>query len=197
MDSVLNPFAEYVARLRAGDSTALEELIHRYAPVIRLEARMRLRSPHLRTLLDSMDICQSVLKSFFLRVVDGQFDIDRPEDLKRLLVQMACNKSLEHVRHQHAQRRDARRSVSLGEEAHLLADTEDDPGTEVEWRELLLRGRSLLTVDEQRIADCRIAGQSWDEIATQFGGKPDQYRMQLARAQTRVERALGLEGSDG
>jgi RNA polymerase sigma factor (sigma-70 family) len=193
MDSPDNPFADYVTRLRCGDATALEELIARYAPVIRLEARMRLRSPHLRTVLDSMDICQSVLKSFFMRVVDGQFDIDRPEDLKRLLVQMACNKSLEHVRHEHAQRRDARRSVPLGDDAALLPDPEDDPGTLVEWRELFLRGRQLLTPDEQAIANRRIAGQSWDEIATALGGKPDQYRMQLARAQVRVERALGLE----
>jgi RNA polymerase sigma factor (sigma-70 family) len=197
MTATENPFAEYVVRLRTGDSSALDELIDRYAPVIRLEARMRLRSPHLRTVLDSMDICQSVLKSFFLRVVDGQFDIDRPEDLKRLLVQMACNKSLEHVRHEYAQRRDARRSVPLGEDAHLLADTEADPSTQVEWRELLLRGRQLLTPDEQRVADLRIAGQSWDDIAHAFGGKPDQYRMQLARAQTRVEKALGLESGDG
>lgn len=197
MNSPDNPFADYVTRLRRGDASALEELVERYAPVIRLEARMRLRSPHLRAVLDSMDICQSVLKSFFMRVVDGQFDIDRPEDLKRLLVQMACNKSLEHVRHEHAQRRDARRSVPLGDEAALMPDPEDDPGTQVEWRELLLRGRQMLTADEQAIADLRIAGQSWDDIATTLGGKPDQYRMQLNRAQTRVERALGLEGSDG
>ena len=30
---------------------------------------------HLRAVLDSMDICQSVLKSFFLRAAAGQFDI--------------------------------------------------------------------------------------------------------------------------
>lgn len=106
-----NPFVEYVARLRTGDEAALEELVERYAPVIRLEARMRLRSAHLRAVLDSMDICQSVLKSFFLRAAAGQFDIDRPEDLRRLLVKMACNKSLEAARKEYADKRDIRRSV--------------------------------------------------------------------------------------
>jgi RNA polymerase sigma factor (sigma-70 family) len=188
----VNPFVEYVARLRAGDQAALEELVERYAPVIRLEARMRLRSAHLRAVLDSMDICQSVLKSFFLRAAQGQFDIDRPEDLRRLLVKMACNKSLEAARKEYAEKRDARRSVSLGDEAHQVAG-DDDPVGGVEWQELMMRGRQMLSPDERRIAEGRAAGQSWEELATALGGTPDGLRMQLARAQERVAAALGLE----
>ena len=187
-----NPFVAYVARLRAGDQRALEELVAKYAPVIKLEARMRLRNPHLRAVLDSMDICQSVLKSFFLRAAAGQFDIDRPEDLRKLLVQMACNKSLEAARREYAQRRDARRSVKLGDEAHQVAGG-DDPVGEVEWQELLLRGRQMLSADERRIAEARAAGQTWDELAAELGKSPDQIRMQLARAQKRVAEALDLE----
>jgi RNA polymerase sigma factor (sigma-70 family) len=187
-----NPFVAYVSRLRAGDQAALEELVARYAPVIKLEARMRLRSPHLRAVLDSMDICQSVLKSFFLRAAAGQFAIDRPEDLRKLLVQMACNKSLEAARREYAQKRDARRSVGLGEEAHQVPGG-DDPVEEVEWRELLLRGRQMLTADERRLAEARVAGRTWEEIAAEFGGSPDGLRMQFSRAQARVAEALGLE----
>lgn len=187
-----NPFVSYVGRLRSGDEVALEELVERYAPVIRLEARMRLRSAHLRAVLDSMDICQSVLKSFFLRAAAGQFDIDRPEDLRRLLVKMACNKSLEAARKEYADKRDARRSVGLGDEAHQVAG-DDDPVGEVEWQELLLRGRQMLSPDERRIAEGRSAGQSWEELAVALGGTPDQLRMQFSRAQQRVARALGLE----
>jgi RNA polymerase sigma-70 factor (ECF subfamily) len=124
-----NPFIEYVARLRSGDQAALEELVARYAPVIKLEARMRLRSPHLRAVLDSMDNSQSVLKSFFLRAAAGQFEIDRPEDLRKLLVQMACNKSLEAARHEYAQKRDARRSVGLGDDAHQVR-----PAARTRWK---------------------------------------------------------------
>lgn len=191
-----NPFVAYVARLRAGDQAALEELVERYAPVIRLEARMRLRSAHLRAVLDSMDICQSVLKSFFLRAAAGQFDIDRPEDLRRLLVKMACNKSLEAARKEYADKRDARRSVSLGDDAHQVAG-DDDPVGEVEWQELLMRGRQMLTADERRIAEGRSAGQSWEELAVSLGGTADGLRMQLARAQDRVAAALGLETHHG
>jgi RNA polymerase sigma-70 factor (ECF subfamily) len=191
-----NPFVSYVARLRAGDEAALEELVDRYTPVIKLEARMRLRSPHLRAVLDSMDICQSVLKSFFLRAAAGQFDIDRPEDLRKLLVQMACNKSLEAARREYAQRRDARRSVRLGDDAHQVAG-DDDPVGQVEWEELLLRGRQMLSPDERKIAEGRAAGKTWDELAAEMGKTPDQLRMQLSRAQDRVAAALGLEVGHG
>jgi RNA polymerase sigma-70 factor (ECF subfamily) len=191
-----NPFVSYVARLRAGDEAALEELVARYTPVIKLEARMRLRSPHLRAVLDSMDICQSVLKSFFLRAAAGQFDIDRPEDLRKLLVQMACNKSLEPARREYAQTRDARRSVKLGDEAHQVAGG-DDPVEEVEWEELMLRGRQMLSPEERRIAEGRAAGQTWDELAAELGKTPDQLRMQLSRAQKRVAEALDLEVGNG
>src|SRR3954469_3665831 len=187
-----NPFVSYVARLRAGDEAALEELVARYAPVIKLEARMRLRSPHLRAVLDSMDICQSVLQSFFLRAAAGQFDSDRRRDLRKLFVQMACTKSLEAARREYAQKRDARRSVGLGDEAHQVPGG-DDPVEEVEWQELLLRGRQMLTADERRLAEARADGRTWEEIAGTLGGTPDQLRMQFSRAQARVAEALGLE----
>lgn len=143
-------------------------------------------------MLDSMDICQSVLKSFFLRAAKGQFDIDRPEDLRRLLVKMACNKSMEAARREYAERRDARKSVTLGDKAHQIAGAEDPVG-EVEWQELLLRARQMLSPEERLIAEGRSAGESWDALAISLGGKPDQLRMQLSRAQDRVANALGLE----
>lgn len=143
-----------------------------------------------------MDICQSVLKSFFLRAAAGQFDIDRPEDLRRLLVKMACNKSLEAARKEYADKRDIRRAVTLGDDAHQVAGG-DDPVGEVEWQELLLRGRQMLSPSERRIAEGRAAGQSWDELAILLGGTPDQLRMQFSRAQDRVAAALGLESQHG
>lgn len=189
--SAANPFIGYVTRLRAGDATALEELVARYGPVIRLEARMRLRAPHLRAVLDSMDICQSVLKSFFTRAAAGQFSIDRPEDLNRLLVQMACNKSREAARREQAQKRDGRRTARLGEDTDGLAGA-SDPFEDLEWQELLLRGRALLSPAERGLADRRAADESWDEIAAALGGTPDQHRMQFKRAQDRIVAALGL-----
>lgn len=73
------PFAEFLRRIRAGDEHAAAELVRRYEPAIRLEVRLRLGDPRLRRVLDSMDICQSVLASFFVRAAVGQYDLERPE----------------------------------------------------------------------------------------------------------------------
>jgi hypothetical protein len=58
---------ELIRRIRAWDQDAAAELIRRYEPAIRRAVRVRLADARLGNLLESMDICQSVLKSFFVR----------------------------------------------------------------------------------------------------------------------------------
>ena len=55
-------FADLLARVRAGDPAATE-LVRRYEPAV----RANLVDPNLRRHFDSLDICQSVLGSFFVR----------------------------------------------------------------------------------------------------------------------------------
>jgi hypothetical protein len=54
-------FADFLRRIRAGDEQAAAELVHRYEAAVRLAVRMRLGDARLRRVLDSMDVCQSVL----------------------------------------------------------------------------------------------------------------------------------------
>jgi hypothetical protein len=58
---------------------------------------------------------------------------------------------------------------------------------------LLGEFRRRLTEAERRLADRRVAGCSWQEIATEIGGRPNALRMRLDRALERVVRELGLE----
>ena len=44
----------------------------------------------LRRILEPADLCQSILKSFFVRAASGQFDLDSPEKLLALLRTMAA-----------------------------------------------------------------------------------------------------------
>src|SRR5258708_26892090 len=101
-------FREFIGRVRRGDEQAATELVRRYEPAIRRAVRFRLTDVHLRRTCDSMDVCQSVLLSFFVRAASGQYDLDTPEQLLRLLTTMARNKLLNHARHEHATRRDNR-----------------------------------------------------------------------------------------
>ena len=83
---------ELIRRVRAGDQDAAAVLVKRYEPAIRRAVRFRLADARLGPLLDSMDICQSVLGSFFIRAATGQYKLETPEQLLKLLTTMARNK---------------------------------------------------------------------------------------------------------
>jgi RNA polymerase sigma factor (sigma-70 family) len=139
-----------------------------------------------------MDICQSVLAIFFVRVAAGQYDLKKPEELVKLLVTMSRNKLAEKMRRQHRQRRDTRRTVG-GVEELALAGRDPTPSSVVAGKELLEEARQRLSQEERQLIDLRHEGFSWEEIATALGGSPGARRMQLSRALDRVARELGLD----
>jgi RNA polymerase sigma-70 factor (ECF subfamily) len=187
------PFPELLARVRAGDPQAAEELCRLYEPQVRLEVRLRLRDPRLRRLLDEADVCQSVLLSFFVRARLGQYDPAGPADLARLLAAMARNKVAAQVRRHAAARRDFRRAA--GPVAETVAPGAS-PSQAVAGEELVRELRARLSAEEQRMAELRAAGQGWAEIAAELGGTPEARRKQFHRAVGRALRDLGVEGND-
>jgi RNA polymerase sigma-70 factor (ECF subfamily) len=184
-------FRDLITRVREGDDQAAAEVVRRYEPTIRLAVRVRLDHSDLRRLLDSMDICQSVLANFFVRAASGQFALETPGQLVRLLVTMARNKLINHAHQQQAARRDYRRRTDL--EAADPSDDGPSPSRVVAYRELLQKVRTGLAPEERRLADLRAAGRSWAEVAAQVGGKPDALRFRLTRALDRVARELKLD----
>jgi len=185
---------DLVTRVRAGDAAAAAELVRRYEPIIRSRVRvwLRMQDARLRRVFDSMDICQSVLASFFVRAAAGQYDLDKPEQLLALLVQMARHKLGHQVSRQTAQRRDVRRTESGLGELQVTA-TDPSPSACYAERELLREVLDRLPDDERRIADRRAEGCDWAAIAAELGGTPDGRRMQFARALDRVADQLGLD----
>jgi RNA polymerase sigma-70 factor (ECF subfamily) len=192
--SEANAFRDLIARVRAGDAAAAAELVRQYEPTIRMIVRRRLSDPALRRLLDSMDISQSVLASFFLRAAAGQYELDDPQQLLKLLAAMARNKLSKQAARLRAARRDVHRVEPGDPEERQAVDPQPDPSNVVAGRELLDEFRRRLTSEEAAIAEQRAQGQSWVEIAAASGGRPDGVRMRLRRAIERVTRELGLEG---
>ena len=186
------PFAELMRRIRSGDARAAEELVRKYESAIRLAVRTRLTDPALKRHFDSVDICQSVLASFFLRVGAGQYDLTDPSQLIGLLVRMAQNKLAGHARFHHRERRDTRQTTDL-EGAAGQAVAEPGPDRVAAGRDLLEALRSCLSPEERAVADRRGAGEGWPEIASALGGTADGRRMQLKRAIDRVAPELGLD----
>ncbi len=188
-----NPFRDFIARIRAGDQAAASELIARYEPTLRRVARLRLYDPRLRRAFDSTDVSQSVFASFFARAARGQYRLDSPEQLLKLLWMMCRKKVVDRARVERAACRDYRRTRRAGPRlAGLVADGAS-PSRELSDRELVEEVRKRLPDEDRALAEDRAQGREWDEIAAARGASPEALRKKLARAVGRVARRLGLE----
>src|SRR5262245_18580419 len=187
-------FADFLRRVRTGDEQAAAELVRRYESAVRIEVRVRLADSRLRRVFDSMDLCQSVLGSFFVRAAAGQYELEQPGQLVRLLVTIARNKVAYQARRQQAQRRDQRRHVEVDGPGEEPAGVDPSPSRVASGRELLAELRRRLTPEELRVADLRAEGRQWAEIAAMVGGTAQARRRQLARALDRVAAQVDLEG---
>jgi RNA polymerase sigma-70 factor (ECF subfamily) len=195
-------FQRLVRRVRSGDGEAATELVRRYEPAIRRAARVRLADTRLKRLLDSMDICQSVMASFFVRAALGQYELETPEQLLKLLATMTRNKLANQVKGYGARRRDFRRNEDIGPRG---GDTSSDrgiealpgrgasPSDEVAMREVLAEARRRFSPEELSLLERREQGHEWPEIAAELGASPEAVRKRLTRAIDRVADELGLD----
>ena len=188
-------FAGFIRRIRSGDEAAARELIQQYEQELRIIARVRLHDPRMRRILDSMDVCQSILANFFARAAIGQFDLESPQDLMNLLATMVRNKITDYARAQNAQRRGAERSNSQNIDTLDLAGNDETPSTIVSNRELLEIVHELLSQEERAIAELRRDGQTWDAISARIGQPAETLKKRFSRAIDRVSIELGLQNS--
>ncbi|MEY4178573.1 MAG: hypothetical protein RLY70_2147 [Planctomycetota bacterium] len=197
MQQPIQEFRQLVERVRLGEHDAAAELVRLYEPEIRRCIRVRLTDPRLRRVIDSLDVCQSVLANFFVRVSLGEFDLDQPSDLIKLLVAMVRHKVIDQTRRQHAEVRDARRVAGLTDsQFHRLPSGAVTPERIATDRDLLNAVRSRLSEEERFLADQRALGREWPELATELASAPDSLRKKLSRALDRVSRELRIEEPD-
>jgi len=130
-----------------------------------------------------MDLCQSVLGSFFVRIAAGQFELDSPARLMRLLVVMTRNKVREKAR--------KRREAGLG--AWEPVDGSEDHADRVLNQDFLREFRGRLSKEERLLWDRRSNDHSWQTIAAELGATAESLRQKYSRAVHRVARELGLE----
>jgi RNA polymerase sigma-70 factor (ECF subfamily) len=186
-------FTELLQRVRRGDAEAADDLVRSYESAIRVAVRTRLSDPALRRQFDSMDICQSVLASFFLRAAAGEFDLQDPAQLVALLTKMAHNKLAMRARHAYQKRRDIRRDVQLEDVREASAAKGPEPLIQVLGRELIDRALALMSREVRDIAMCRARGMEWGEIAAQMGGSPEARRKQFRRAVDEIAETLQID----
>jgi RNA polymerase sigma-70 factor (ECF subfamily) len=186
-------FTDLLNRIRTGDATAAEELVERYQPALRRMVHVRLVSDRLRRLFDSEDICQSVLASFFVRMALGQYDLEQPEDLLKLLAVMARNKVVNKARRMDLNGQGGER-VSLADLSNsVLTAASAGPSRHAALKDLLQEVRRRLPREESELLNLRQQGVAWADIAVQIGDNADALRKRLSRAVDLVAQELGLD----
>lgn len=191
-------FSSFLSRVRAGDQEAAAQLAREFKPVICRAIHKPLMHSGLGSVYDSMDICQSVLATFFARVTRGEFELHSPADVAKLLVTMARNVLRDHQRHFRAERH-RRKEYNTEYLQNLVGMHREcsEPNEVLAQHELTEVIRQTMSHKEWRLATAWASGRTWDEIAAESGEKPNTLRMRLDRALARTRRLLTVSRSYG
>ncbi len=178
---------------RAGDENAARQLFDRYVDRLLALARKRI-SNRLGARVDPDDIVQSVFRTFFGRAKAGQFQIEREEDLTKLLVRITVHKTLRQAEFHQAGKRDIGAETAQEEETPsgnrltpVLA-REPTPEEAVEFLDQLEHFLNQLSPQERQILELRMQGFSTEEIAQRLGTYDRKVRRFLERIRGQAER---------
>ena len=186
-------FTDLIRRACDRDEEAAAELVRQFEPELRRIIRFQMSDPGLRRMLDSLDVCQSVLAAFFAQLYAGNLQFSQPRQLAGLLALMARNKVVDRARqHRSASRGGGKVRAAVDGLEELVPDSIPEPDRLVADRDLLQSVRSRLDTTDQEILDKWLLGQEWAEIAKQMGSTPDALRKRLSRAIDGAARKLGL-----
>lgn len=186
-------FQELIRRVRQGDEAAAEQLVRQYEAEIRRVVRVRLTNPQIGRIIDSVDVCQSVLANFFQRASAGQFEIETPEQLIKLLAQMAKNRLIDVVRRVNADKRGNGRTLPDDDGLDGVPIHDATPSQVVMREELAERALACLSAEERELVAARNSGREWADIARMrgLGETPEALRKRFDRALKRVAEEMG------
>jgi RNA polymerase sigma-70 factor (ECF subfamily) len=179
---------------RGGDEHAAFLLVEKYVDRLVPLARRRI-SQRLAGRVDPEDVVQSVFRTFFHRIKEGQFHIADQDDLCKLLMRITVHKTLRKIAYHKAAKRDLGMEMGQGAEPqqHLqnVLDRDPTPEEAVAFLDQLEHFLSLLKPLERQILELRLQGCSNEEIEEKTGI----YDRKIRRVIERV-RALALEQED-
>ena len=178
---------------RKGDQDAARQIVDRYFGRLLVLARRRI-SQRLASRVDPEDIVQSVFRTFFVRLKDGQFVFHEEDDLCKLLMRITLHKTLRQVAFHKAAKRDPNLETNQEEQGReqLLALLDREPSAEATVAFLDQLEHFLVQLDPKtrRILEMRVQGYSNDEIAKEL----NVYDRKIRRAVERVRDLARAEG---
>jgi RNA polymerase sigma-70 factor (ECF subfamily) len=162
-------FLDLVQRLEAGDDEAAAILFDRYARRLIGLARRRLHE-RVRPRADAEDVVQSVFRTFCRRAAERPFNLDGPDSLWALLVEITLRKCGRWNRHFRTRKRDIRREQSPLLDSDCDIEPFDPAGPRPEDEAVLreMVERLLDALDDQlarEVCEMRLQGYEIEEIA--------------------------------
>jgi RNA polymerase sigma-70 factor (ECF subfamily) len=186
-------FQELLERLREGEEDAARQIFKQYAKRLIGLARVHLDSS-VRRKVDPEDVVQSVFKSFFVRMGNGQFDLDNRDSLWSLLVVITLRKCGHKVRDLHRKRQDIRKESTPQRanddsasswQALALGPTPLEAAILAETVEQVFGG---LKERERQVVELYLQGHEIAEIQAQVQRSEYTVRDVLKRVRKRLER---------
>lgn len=162
---------DLLARARAGDQSAWEELFRTCYPKVIRVVRRKLDRP-LRTLYDSTDFASDVMKS--LAANFDRLDFPSIHSLMAFLAQAAEQKVIDEYRRRHTQKRDVTRERPIfggGDAASQIVIPSHDPTASQLAQANEVNDQLLNRLDETecRVLEMRKLGYDNNDIAEQTG----------------------------
>jgi RNA polymerase sigma-70 factor, ECF subfamily len=156
-------------RFRHGEVDAPTQLYLRYAE--RLQAlAARQTSSELGKRLDPEDIVQTVFRTFFRRVAEGNYDVPDGEEIWKLLLVIALNKIRDAAVHHRAAKRDVRRTSSgEGNDLAIRNAAGKDESALAVLRMVVDDVLEGLPESYRRMIEMRIEGHEVVEISREVG----------------------------
>jgi RNA polymerase sigma-70 factor (ECF subfamily) len=194
-----NPsFRILIEQAIAGEDDAAAQIVENHTDALVRVARQRIGNK-LGQRVDAEDVLQSVYRSFFGRLQEGQYEIETGRDLWNLLVRMTLNKICRQATYHQRQKRDmgqeqvaAQSSMELPLANLARADEPDpqDAAMLIEAVEELLAG---LKEGDRPIIELRLQGYKTPEIAQQTGRAERSIRRIFERIKEKLERDILLD----
>ena len=178
---------------RKGDHDAARQIVDRYFDRLLKLAQRRI-SQRLASRVDPEDILQSVFRTFFVRLKEGQFAFQDQDDLCKLLMRITLHKTLRQVAFHKAAKRDPNLETNQGEHhaEQLLSLLDREPSAEasVTFLDQLEHFLEQLDPQTRQIIEMRLQGHTNEEICDKLGV----YDRKIRRA---IEGVRDLAGDEG
>jgi RNA polymerase sigma-70 factor (ECF subfamily) len=162
-------FLQLMTRLRVGEDDAAMTVFRRYVDRLNAVARRHLDNL-LKSKVDPEDIVQSVYRSFFQRVREGEYELTSWEGLQGLLARITINKCLNRMAHFRRDKRDATKEASRDQDMlHQVLDPEPTAEEALIYLETVSQLLGALDPTGRQIIELSLQGCTVPEISKQTG----------------------------